>query len=48
MDLTQQLLATKKDFHMPCVYHFYQRPPGLVRGEGAYLFDAEGRRYLDC
>ena len=20
----------------------------LVRGEGAYLFDAEGRRYLDC
>ena len=33
---------------MPCVYHFYQRPPVLVRGEGAYLFDAEGRRYLDC
>lgn len=20
----------------------------LVRGEGVYLFDAEGRRYLDC
>ena len=38
----------KRDFLVPCVYHFYQRPPVLVRGEGAYLFDAEGRRYLDC
>ena len=42
------LLAAKRDFLVPCVYHFYQRPPVLVRGEGAYLFDAEGRRYLDC
>jgi 4-aminobutyrate aminotransferase-like enzyme len=48
MDLAEQLLASKKDFLVPCVYHFYQRPPVLVRGEGAYLFDAEGRRYLDC
>jgi 4-aminobutyrate aminotransferase-like enzyme len=48
MDLAQQLLAKKKDFLVPCVYHFYQRPPVLVRGEGSYLFDAEGRRYLDC
>jgi 4-aminobutyrate aminotransferase/4-aminobutyrate aminotransferase/(S)-3-amino-2-methylpropionate transaminase len=48
MDRVQQLLARKKDFLVPCVYHFYQRPPVLVRGEGAYLFDADGRRYLDC
>jgi 4-aminobutyrate aminotransferase-like enzyme len=48
MDLAQQLLASKKDFLVPCVYHFYQRPPVLVRGEGAYLFDAMDRRYLDC
>jgi 4-aminobutyrate aminotransferase-like enzyme len=45
---TEQLLAAKKDFLVPCVYHFYQRPPVFVRGEGAYLFDSEGRRYLDC
>ncbi|HET9512320.1 MAG TPA: aspartate aminotransferase family protein [Gemmatimonadales bacterium] len=25
-----------------------RRPVTLVRGEGAYLFDAEGRRYIDC
>jgi 4-aminobutyrate aminotransferase-like enzyme len=48
MDLAGRLLAAKRDFLVPCVYHFYRRPPALVRGEGAYLFDAEGRRYLDC
>jgi len=42
------LLAAKRQFLLPCIYHFYQRPPVLVRGEGSYLFDAEGRRYLDC
>ncbi len=48
MDATERLLAAKREYLVPCVYHFYQRPPVLVRGEGAYLFDAEGRRYLDC
>jgi 4-aminobutyrate aminotransferase-like enzyme len=48
MDRGEQLLAAKRDFLVPCVYHFYQRPPVLVRGEGAYLFDSAGRRYLDC
>jgi 4-aminobutyrate aminotransferase/4-aminobutyrate aminotransferase/(S)-3-amino-2-methylpropionate transaminase len=48
MDVTQRLLALKRDFLVPCVYHFYQRPPVLVRGEGAYLYDSDGRRFLDC
>ncbi|HEV3262666.1 MAG TPA: aspartate aminotransferase family protein [Gemmataceae bacterium] len=48
MDLAQELLAAKNDYLFPCVYHFYRRPPVLVRGEGAHLFDAAGRRYLDC
>ena len=48
MDAAQRLLAIKRDFLVPCTYHFYQRPPVLVRGEGAYLFDTEGRAYLDC
>jgi 4-aminobutyrate aminotransferase-like enzyme len=48
MDRQQRALALKRDFLVPCVYHFYQRPPVLVRGEGAYLFDSEGRAYLDC
>jgi 4-aminobutyrate aminotransferase-like enzyme len=27
---------------------FYDRPVHLVRGEGVFLYDPEGRRYLDC
>ena len=26
---------------------FYDEPLNIVRGEGAWLFDAEGRRYVD-
>jgi 4-aminobutyrate aminotransferase-like enzyme len=48
MTKTEQLLAAKRDFLVPCVYHFYRRPPVLVRGEGAHLFDADGRKYVDC
>ncbi len=27
--------------------HFYKRPPHIVKGEGKYLFDDTGKRYLD-
>lgn len=27
---------------------FYEEPVHMVRGEGVWLYDAEGRRYLDC
>jgi 4-aminobutyrate aminotransferase-like enzyme len=32
----------------PAYELFYQEPIHLVRGEGVWLFDNEGRRYLDC
>jgi len=48
MSLSEKLQSWKKEYIVPCVYHFYQRPPVLVRGEGAYLFDDDGRPYLDC
>jgi 4-aminobutyrate aminotransferase-like enzyme len=48
MDRTARILKAKNTFLVPCVYHFYQRPPVLARGEGAYLYDVDGRRYLDC
>jgi 4-aminobutyrate aminotransferase-like enzyme len=44
----EELLAAKARYLLPCVYHFYQRPPVIVAGKGAYLFDREGKRYLDC
>ena len=27
---------------------FYEKPVHIVRGEGVWLYDADGRRYLDC
>jgi 4-aminobutyrate aminotransferase-like enzyme len=27
---------------------FYERPVHLVRGDGVWMWDADGRRYLDC
>jgi len=32
----------------PAYRLFYQHPVHLVRGEGAWMFDAEGNRFLDC
>jgi 4-aminobutyrate aminotransferase-like enzyme len=32
----------------PNVQTFYEEPVHIVRGEGVWLWDAEGRRYLDC
>jgi 4-aminobutyrate aminotransferase/4-aminobutyrate aminotransferase/(S)-3-amino-2-methylpropionate transaminase len=45
---TTELLALKQRYLIPCVHHFYKDPPVFVAGEGAYLFDRDGTRYLDC
>lgn len=42
-----ELLALKERYLLPCVYHFYTRPPAIVGGDGVYLFDNTGMRYLD-
>ncbi|MCG3179773.1 MAG: [LysW]-aminoadipate semialdehyde transaminase [Phycisphaerae bacterium] len=42
------IVALKGEYMIPCVYHFYRDPPQIVRGQGAHLFDHQGRRYLDC
>lgn len=44
----QTLLDLKGRHLLPCLGHFYRNPPVLVRGTGAYLFDRDGRRYLDA
>ena len=37
-----------RDAHLgPSLSLAYERPLEIVRGEGAYLFDSDGRRYLD-
>jgi 4-aminobutyrate aminotransferase/4-aminobutyrate aminotransferase/(S)-3-amino-2-methylpropionate transaminase len=42
-----ELLRLKREYLIPCVYHFYKDPPQIVGGEGSYLIDHTGRRYLD-
>jgi 4-aminobutyrate aminotransferase-like enzyme/Ser/Thr protein kinase RdoA (MazF antagonist) len=32
----------------PCDYLFYDRPLHIVRGEGVWLYDRDGNRYLDA
>ena len=43
-----EILRKKKEYMIPCVYHFYKEPMQIVRGEGQYVYDHEGRQYLDC
>lgn len=43
----EEIIRKKREFLIPCVYHFYQDPMQIVRGEGQYLFDHQGKRYLD-
>lgn len=42
------IIAKKRDYIMPCLSHFYERPPQFVRGEMQYLYDHQGKKYLDC
>jgi len=46
--VTREMLELKAKYLIPCVYHFYKDPPTIVTGEGCYLIDDTGQRYLDC
>ena len=37
-----------KEFLFPAVANYYQEPVALVKGEGEYVWDDAGNRYLDC
>jgi 4-aminobutyrate aminotransferase-like enzyme len=45
---TSDLIARRARLLGPNVATFYDDPVHLVRGEGVWLWDADGRRYLDC
>ncbi len=45
---SDEIIAMKKEYMLPCLYHFYKNPPVIVRGKMQYLFDASGKKYLDC
>ncbi|GAB6168134.1 acetylornithine transaminase [Clostridium carnis] len=43
----EKIIEKKKEYLMPCSYHFYKNPPQIVKGEMQYLFDSNGKKYLD-
>ncbi len=45
---TAQMLALKAEYLMPCVYHFYKQPMVIERGEGCFVYDQDGKAYLDA
>ncbi len=43
-----ETIRKHKEFLFPAVATYYQEPVALVRGEGQYVWDDAGNRYLDC
>lgn len=42
------LVERRRELLGPNVSTFYEEPVHIVRGEGVWLWDSDGRRYLDC
>ncbi|MEO8616005.1 MAG: aminotransferase class III-fold pyridoxal phosphate-dependent enzyme [Luteolibacter sp.] len=42
-----EILALRKEFVNPAIFHYYKKPITIVEGKAQYLFDETGRRYLD-
>ena len=41
-------LLQRREEHFAGSYLFYENPVEIVKGEGIWLFDRQGKRYLDC
>ena len=45
---TEEVLRLRRHFLNPGIFFYYKRPLMIVEGKGQYVFDEEGRRYLDA
>lgn len=45
---TSETVRKQKEFLFPAVATYYQEPLALVKGEGEYVWDDQGNKYLDC
>lgn len=43
----EEVLQKHKEYLFPCVANYYTEPLVAARAEGQYLWDTEGKRYLD-
>uniref|UniRef100_A0A9I9DG98 alanine--glyoxylate transaminase n=1 Tax=Cucumis melo TaxID=3656 RepID=A0A9I9DG98_CUCME len=46
--LADEIFQKRKKFLGPSLFHYYQKPLNIVEGKMQYLFDENGRRYLDA
>ncbi|MDH3380263.1 MAG: aminotransferase class III-fold pyridoxal phosphate-dependent enzyme [Gammaproteobacteria bacterium] len=44
----QQLIERRRKALGPAYSHFYDKPLHLVKGQGVWMWDDQGKRYLDC
>ncbi|CAN1134229.1 Alanine--glyoxylate aminotransferase 2 homolog 2, mitochondrial [Linum perenne] len=42
-----EILSKRRQFLNPSMFYLYEKPVNIVEGRMQYLFDEEGRRYLD-
>lgn len=48
MRSTDDMMADRTRLLGPGISTFYEEPVHLVKGDGVWVWDAEGRKYLDC
>ena len=48
MNSTEQTLTLRKKYLGPSLSLAYEEPLKIVRGNRQYLYDENGREYLDC
>jgi alanine-glyoxylate transaminase/(R)-3-amino-2-methylpropionate-pyruvate transaminase len=44
----EEVLALRRQFLSPALFHYYKKPVMIVEGKAQWLFDETGRRYLDA
>ncbi|KAI3930689.1 hypothetical protein MKX01_037135 [Papaver californicum] len=44
----EEVFQKRKKFLGPSLFHYYEKPLNIVEGKMQYLFDENGRRYLDA
>ncbi len=44
----EEVLRLRRQFLNPGIFLYYKRPLMIVEGKGQYVFDEQGRRYLDA
>src|SRR5476651_1724363 len=45
---TDDIQETRKKHFLSTAVHYYKKPLQLVKAKGQFVYDEEGREYLDC